>query len=91
MPPTCGKTERPRELYYKFDIAADADYLDVPLKNIKDAQLTDDTIQAVGIASITYGTGSAYTSNGIVEFIKQLLAHLPNRMRIIVRADSGYL
>ena len=37
-----------------------------------------------------FRTGSAYTSNGIVEFVKQLPAHLPNRMRIIVRADSGY-
>lgn len=37
-----------------------------------------------------FRTGSAYTSNGIVEFVKQLQAHLPNRMRIIVRADSGY-
>jgi hypothetical protein len=37
-----------------------------------------------------FRTGSAYTSNGAVEFVKQLLAHLPNQMRIIVRADSGY-
>jgi hypothetical protein len=37
-----------------------------------------------------FRTGSAYTSNGIVDFVKQLLAHLPNRMRLIVRADSGY-
>ena len=37
-----------------------------------------------------FRTGSAYTSNGVVEFVKQLLAHLANRMRIIVRADSGY-
>ena len=37
-----------------------------------------------------FRTGSAYTSNGVVEFVKQLVAHLPNRMRIIVRADSGY-
>ena len=37
-----------------------------------------------------FRTGSAYTSNGVIEFIKQMLAHLPNRMRIIVRADSGY-
>ena len=37
-----------------------------------------------------FRTGSAYTSNGVVEFVKQMLAHLPNRMRIIVRADSGY-
>ena len=31
-----------------------------------------------------------YTSNGVVEFTKQLLAHLPNRLRIIFRGDSGY-
>jgi hypothetical protein len=37
-----------------------------------------------------FRTGSASTSNGIVELVKQLLAHLPNRMRSIVRADSGY-
>jgi hypothetical protein len=37
-----------------------------------------------------FRTGSAYTSNGVVDFVKQLLAHLPNRMRIMVRADSGY-
>jgi hypothetical protein len=37
-----------------------------------------------------FRTGSAYTSNGVVGFVKQLLAHLPNRMRVIVRADSGY-
>ena len=37
-----------------------------------------------------FRTGSAYTSNGIVEFTKQLLAHLPKRMRMVFRADSGY-
>lgn len=37
-----------------------------------------------------FRTGSAYTSNGIVDFVKQLLAHLPKRMRLIIRADSGY-
>lgn len=37
-----------------------------------------------------FRTGNAYTSNGVVEFTKQLLAHLPNRMRIIFRGDSGY-
>jgi len=37
-----------------------------------------------------FRTGSAYTSNGIVEFVKQLLAHLPNKTRLIIRADSGY-
>jgi len=35
-------------------------------------------------------TGNAYTSNGIVEFMKQLLAHLPGHIRIIFRADSGF-
>ena len=25
-----------------------------------------------------------------VEFVKQLLAHLPNKTRLIIRADSGY-
>ncbi len=35
-------------------------------------------------------TGSAYTSNGIVEFMKQLLAQLPTPRRIIFRGDSGY-
>jgi len=34
--------------------------------------------------------GSAYTSNGVVEFMKKLLAHLPRNMRIIFRGDSGY-
>lgn len=37
-----------------------------------------------------FRTGNAFTSNGVVEFTKQLLAHLPNRMRIIFRGDSGY-
>lgn len=35
-------------------------------------------------------TGSAYTSNGIVEFMKQLLAQLPDSRRIVFRGDSGY-
>lgn len=34
--------------------------------------------------------GNAYTSNGIVEFTKQLLAHFPNRTRILFRGDSGF-
>lgn len=37
-----------------------------------------------------FRTGSAYTSNGIVDFVNQLVAHLPNRIRLIIRADSGY-
>lgn len=35
-------------------------------------------------------TGSAYTGNGVVEFIKQLLAHLPNKVRIVFRGDRGF-
>ncbi|NBS27186.1 MAG: IS1380 family transposase, partial [Gammaproteobacteria bacterium] len=35
-------------------------------------------------------TGNAYTANGAVEFMKQLLASLPAHMKIIFRADSGY-
>jgi hypothetical protein len=35
-------------------------------------------------------TGGAYTSNGIVEFMKQLLAQLPDYHRIVFRADSGF-
>ena len=35
-------------------------------------------------------TGSAYTSNGIVEFMKQLVVHMPQQMRIVFRGDSGY-
>jgi hypothetical protein len=34
--------------------------------------------------------GNAYTSNGIVDFTKQLLAHLPNGTRILFRGDSGF-
>lgn len=37
-----------------------------------------------------FRTGSAYTSNGIVEFMKQLLAQLPRKQRIFLRADSGF-
>ncbi len=37
-----------------------------------------------------FRTGNVYTSNGVVEFTQQLLAHLPNRMRIVFRGDSGY-
>jgi hypothetical protein len=37
-----------------------------------------------------YRTGNAYTSNGVVEFMKQLLSHLPRRVRIVFRGDSGF-
>ena len=35
-------------------------------------------------------TGSAYTSNGVTEFMKQLAAQMPARMRMIFRGDSGF-
>jgi len=35
-------------------------------------------------------SGDAYTSNGIVEFTKQMLAHLPKHTRILFRGDSGF-
>ena len=35
-------------------------------------------------------TGSAYTSNGMVVFMQQLLAQFPAHHRLILRADSGF-
>ena len=35
-------------------------------------------------------TGNAYTSNGVVEFMQQLLAHLPTRVQVVFRGDSGF-
>ena len=38
-----------------------------------------------------FRTGSAYTSNGIIEFMEQTLAILPNNVKkIFFRADSGF-
>lgn len=34
--------------------------------------------------------GNAYTSNGIVAFMKQMAAHLPKSTRLIFRGDAGY-
>lgn len=47
-------------------------------------------VETKEILQAWFRTGNAYTSNGIVEFVKQLLAHLPNQMRIVLRGDSGY-
>ena len=47
-------------------------------------------VETKEILQAWFRTGNAYTSNGIVDFVKQLLSHLPSRMRIIFRADSGY-
>jgi hypothetical protein len=35
-------------------------------------------------------TGNAYTSNGIVEFMKQLAVYMPPRMRMLFRGDAGF-
>ena len=37
-----------------------------------------------------FRTGSAYTSNGIVEFLKQTACYLPDGVKIFFRADSGF-
>lgn len=34
--------------------------------------------------------GSAYTGNGIVEFMKESMAHIRKGVRVIVRGDSGF-
>ena len=34
--------------------------------------------------------GSAYTSNGVVDFMQQLCEHLPSKRRVMFRGDSGY-
>jgi hypothetical protein len=35
-------------------------------------------------------SGDVYTGNGVIEFMRQLLAHLPNRTSILFRRDSGF-
>ena len=35
-------------------------------------------------------SGDAYTANGYIEFMKQLLVTLPSHMKIFFRADSGF-
>jgi hypothetical protein len=37
-----------------------------------------------------FRSGSAYTANGTVEFLRQLFAQMPKRIRYIVRGDSGF-
>ena len=53
-----------RELYYQFAIAADGDYLDVPMRTVANITLNDDNVTAVGIASVAMqGFGSRITFN----------------------------
>jgi len=35
-------------------------------------------------------SGDAYTSNGVVEFVKQMAAQMPGHCRLVIRADSGF-
>ncbi len=42
-----------REWLYKFDLANNGDYLDVPLKKVLDGHLTDNSVTAIGITSVT--------------------------------------
>ena len=42
------------------------------------------------IANSWFRPGSAYTSNGIIEFIKQTACYLPEKSKVFFRADSGF-
>ena len=58
-----------RELYYKFDIAADANYLDVPMRTVDNVNMNDATFSAVGVASIAiqgYGSRITFNSAGAI-------------------------
>jgi hypothetical protein len=37
-----------------------------------------------------FRTGKAYTSNGIVEFLKQTVNYIPDGVKVFFRADSGF-
>jgi len=52
-----------RELYYLFDIAADGDYLDVPMRTVHNVTFVNDTdTTGVAVASIAVsGYGSRIT------------------------------
>lgn len=58
-----------RELYYKGSIAADADYLDVPMRTVNNVTACDDTLTAIGVASIAqqgYGSRITFNSGGAI-------------------------
>lgn len=63
----CGSM---REMLYRVDIAADADYLDVPMRSIKDIHLTDVALTACGVASVAaqgaYKTRITFNSAGAI-------------------------
>jgi hypothetical protein len=44
-----------------------------------------------GIKVAWFGTGSTYTANGIVDFLKEVEASLPKSItQVLPRADSGF-
>jgi hypothetical protein len=56
-----------REYYYAFALAADADWLDVPMRTVADVKLNDDGVSAIGVASIArqgYGSRITFNSGG---------------------------
>ena len=59
-----------RELYYIFDIAADADYLDVPMRNVINVTFINDTdttgVAVASTAATTYGTRITLDTAGAV-------------------------
>lgn len=53
-----------RERYYLFTIAADGDYLDVPMRTVAGVNVNDVAITALGIQSVAIqGYGSRITFN----------------------------
>lgn len=49
-----------RELYYKFDIAADGDYLDVPMRTVDNVTFVNDTdTNGVAVESIAITGGKS--------------------------------
>lgn len=47
-------------------------------------------VESKEILQAWFRTGNTHSCNGVLEFTKQLLAHLPKRIRVIIRTDSGY-
>lgn len=42
-----------REVLYRVNIAAPLDWLDVPLRSVRDVHLTDNGVTACGVAAVT--------------------------------------
>jgi hypothetical protein len=48
-----------REWLYTVNIAADADYLDVPLRKVLGVHLNDSAVSAIGVAGVTLVGGKS--------------------------------